>query len=106
MNKEQKVLYNLPEATVEDWDKEYDGIYFFYVNHLHSSGYRYIVVVDQEKKKIIGYGDVLCLKVGEYTHIDCNKKGIFHLWNWNYKIKVSGCSTIDIKKGSPKKKGE
>ncbi|MBR2505398.1 MAG: hypothetical protein IKB70_00450 [Bacilli bacterium] len=48
LNKEQNKLYNLPHRKIEDWDKEYQSIYFFQVPKLHNSGYRFIVVVDDE----------------------------------------------------------
>lgn len=96
LNKEQNKLYNLPHRKIEDWDKEYQSIYFFQVPKLHNSGYRFIVVVDDKQKEIIGFGDVLNLKMPIDTRIDCDRNGIFHLWHWSYNLKVTGISDITV----------
>lgn len=101
MNKAQKELYNLPHRRIDQWDEEYESIYFFHIRKLHDSGYRYIVVVDDKKQKIIGYGDVISFDFkDDASRIDCDKNGIFHFWNWNYKIKITGCSSISIRLGN------
>lgn len=84
-----------------------DSVFMFYDNSLHSSGYKFLHIYIRKDNKYYYYGscDVVCLLKGKAVdnsffgdlRFDCNRHGVFHIWNFNCKkLKVRGCSDLSI----------